>query len=168
MAAHLPFPMRPNNEGVKLVNFHDAIQYTVRKSWKHQKIATVLKVISAIGGTVILFMLGFWSGDPQHQARNGYLMITAKVLALIMSISSGLNYLFDFQRKANKYDSARRVIALLDADYNHAVKSKLGDSTYLDSMEIWARTNFTQIENLLDNDKVYDVAKDFKKEPLPG
>jgi hypothetical protein len=168
MAAHLPFPIRPNEEGVKLVNFHDAVQYCVRLSWKNQRIANVLKVISAIGSTVILFLLGFWSADPQHQARNMSIMTTGKVLALIVSISSSLNYIFDFQRKANKYESARRVIAILRADYNHAVKDKLTDTAYLDSMENWARASFTQIENLLDNDKVYDIGMHFEDEELPS
>lgn len=168
MAAHLPFPIRENDEGIKLVNFHDAVQYCVRQSRKNQRIATILKVISAVGSTVILFLLGFWSADPQNQRTNMYIMITGKALALIVSISSSLNYLFDFQRKANKYDSARRVISKLDARYKHAVKSKLADPSYLDSMEDWSRNNFTQIENLLDNDKVYDVGMHFTAETLPS
>ena len=168
MAAHLPLPIRSNEEGVKLVNFHDAVQYCVRLSWKNQMIANVLKVISAVGSTVILFLLGFWSADPRHHERNISIMTTGKVLALIVSISSGLNYIFDFQRKANKYDSARRVIASLRADYNHAVKGKLTDTSYLDSMENWARASFTQIENLLDNDKVYDIGMHFQQEDLPA
>jgi ABC-type transport system involved in cytochrome bd biosynthesis fused ATPase/permease subunit len=167
MAAHLPFPIRPNEEGVRLVNFHDAVQYCVKQSRKNQRVATTLKVISAIGSTLILFLLGFWSADPQHQGRNTYIMVTGKVFALIVSVSASINYLFDFQRKDNKYDSARRVIAILDAEYRHAVVGKLADISYLDKMENWARKNFTQVENLLDNDKVYDVGMHFKAEPLP-
>ena len=167
MAAHLPFVMRPNDAGVRLVNFHDAFQYCIRQSWEDQKKAAVLKVITALGSTLILFLLGFWSADPQHHQRNEILMIAGKSLALLVSVSSILNYLYDFQRRSNKYESARRVISLLEANYTHAVRNKLTDVSYLDQMELWAKKNFTKIEERLDNDKVYDVGMDFKEEPLP-
>jgi len=167
MAAHLPFPIRPNEKGVKLVNFHDAIQYCTKQSWNNRRKARVLKVITALGSTIILFVLSFWSAEPQNQARNINLMYTAKALAFAVSVSSSLNYLLDFQRRADKYESARRVIAVMEATYSHAIRGKESLTTYLDSMELWARNNFINIEKLLDDDKVHDVGVNFQAQALP-
>ena len=167
MAAHLPFVTKRNDSDVELVIFYPAYQYCIEQSGKNQRVANVLKAISALGGTVILFLLGFWSADPQLQARNQAIMIAAKSLALLVSLSSALNYLFDYQRKSNKYESARRVILLLEAEYNNAVRDKTGDTAYLGRMETWAGKNFNKIEERLDNDKVYDVGLGFEAEPLP-
>jgi hypothetical protein len=171
VAAHLPLRLAPEGEGLDGVDLAPAIQYCTRNARKLERAANASKIIAPIGSSLILFLFGFWSSGTSSQSApsvNTYILYIAKIAALIMSISSALNYVFDFNRRATKYNAARRALEEIDTAY-HVILERCGPgSGVMHDLRLWVRDNLSDIERLLNDDRVVDIDRSFNRRPAPS
>jgi hypothetical protein len=157
--AHLPVREPQNQPGV--IDLTSAFQHCVQRAYFKQRIADVLKLITAVGGGVILVLLRLWQPAAGATTYNTIVLYSITGVAFLVSLASSLNYAMNFEREAGKYETAARAVRLLRDRYELELQRDPNNPVWVRSLGVWGKQHVYRIETLLENAKVFDVYYDF-------
>jgi hypothetical protein len=154
-------------------NVDHAYQKCIRQAHSYGLAATASKIIPALGGVLILALLGFFSPFGPSSAQSIALSFADKVIivaiqliAVIMSVTAALSETLGFSSKEIKYITASRALNRLIDKYELEFKNK-GNTLERERLEAWLRTNVYQVEMLMEDARVLDVNLQFHISTVP-